>query len=74
MRWRKHISDALSVHSLHSAIGYVTPADKRAGRERVIFAERDRKLDAARQRKECRPRSESDHRLTLAEEVIACFV
>ncbi len=36
---------------LHSAIGYVTPADKRAGRERVIFAERDRKLDAARQRR-----------------------
>ena len=33
---------------LHSAIGYVTPADKLAGRDRAIFAERDRKLDAAR--------------------------
>ena len=33
---------------LHSAIGYVAPADKLAGREQVIFAERDRKLDAAR--------------------------
>jgi transposase InsO family protein len=30
---------------LHSAIGYVTPAAKLAGRERAIFAERDRKLD-----------------------------
>jgi len=36
---------------LHSAIGYVSPADKLAGRERVIFAERDRKLDAARERR-----------------------
>jgi putative transposase len=36
---------------LHSAIGYVTPADKLAGRDRAIFAERDRKLDAARERR-----------------------
>jgi hypothetical protein len=45
---------------LHSAIGYVAPADKLAGRERSIFAERDRKLDVARQRRKaareaCRP-------------------
>lgn len=44
---------------LHSAIGYVTPKDKLDGRERIIFAERDRKLEAARaqralQRKERR--------------------
>jgi len=40
---------------LHSAIGYVAPAAKLAGREPVIFAERDRKLDEARQhRKEAR--------------------
>jgi hypothetical protein len=36
---------------LHSAIGYVTPADKLAGREAVIFAERDRKLNAAREKR-----------------------
>jgi len=36
---------------LHSAIGYVAPADKMAGREPAIFAERDRKLDAARDRR-----------------------
>ena len=36
---------------LHSAIGYVTPADKLACREAVIFAERDRKLDLARERR-----------------------
>jgi putative transposase len=34
---------------LHSAIGYVTPADKLAGRESEIFAQRDRKLDQARE-------------------------
>jgi transposase InsO family protein len=33
---------------LHSALGYVTPADKLAGLEQVIFAERDRKLEEAR--------------------------
>jgi transposase InsO family protein len=36
---------------LHSAIGYVAPADKLAGREAEIFAARDRKLDEARQRR-----------------------
>jgi transposase InsO family protein len=36
---------------LHSAIGYVTPAAKLAGREPVIFAERARKLEAARERR-----------------------
>jgi putative transposase len=34
---------------LHSAIGYVTPADKLAGRDQEIFKERDRKLEAARE-------------------------
>ncbi len=38
------------VHS-HSAIGYVTPTAKLAGRDQQIFAERDRKLDAARERR-----------------------
>jgi transposase InsO family protein len=36
---------------LHSAIGDVAPADKLAGRELTIFAERDRKLDEARARR-----------------------
>lgn len=34
---------------LHSAIGYITPSDKLAGREADIFAARDRKLEAARE-------------------------
>ena len=34
---------------LHSAIGYVAPKDKLEGREDEIFAERDRKLEEARE-------------------------
>jgi putative transposase len=34
---------------LHSAIGWITPADKLAGREEAIWAERDRRLEAARE-------------------------
>jgi transposase InsO family protein len=33
---------------LHSAIGYITPADKLAGLAQIIFDERDSKLEAAR--------------------------
>ena len=36
---------------LHSAIGYVTPKDKLEGREAEIFAQRDRKLAEARERR-----------------------
>jgi hypothetical protein len=36
---------------LHSAIGYVTPLAKLEGRDRAILAERDRKLDDARERR-----------------------
>jgi len=37
---------------LHSAIGYVTPKDKLDGQDQEIFAERDRKLAAARERRQ----------------------
>lgn len=47
---------------LHSAIGYVTPADKLAGREQAIFAERDRKLALARER---RARNRQAHEIRL---------
>lgn len=33
---------------LHSPLGYVAPADRLAGRQQAIFAQRDRKLDRAR--------------------------
>ena len=37
---------------LHSALGYVTPATKLAGREQELFEDRDAKLEAARQRRQ----------------------
>jgi transposase InsO family protein len=37
---------------LHSAIGYITPADKLNGLAPVIHAERDRKLEESRQRRQ----------------------
>jgi putative transposase len=36
---------------LHSALGYITPADKLAGREKQIGDARDTKLEAARERR-----------------------
>ena len=39
---------------LHSAIGYVAPLAKLEGRELQIFAERDRKLEAARRQRQRR--------------------
>ena len=43
---------------LHSAIGYVTPLDKLSGLAPEIFAERDRKLGEARERRAARRRAE----------------
>jgi len=43
-RWVEHYNRV----RLHSALGYITPADKLTGRETAIFAQRDRKLEAAR--------------------------
>ena len=39
---------------LHSAIGYVTPNDMLMGRQAAIHAERDRKLEQARQQRQLR--------------------
>ncbi len=36
---------------LHSAIGYISPKTKLEGHEKQIFAERDRKLEMARERR-----------------------
>ena len=46
---------------LHSAIGYVAPADKLNGRDQEIFKERDRKLEEARElRKQKRQQAYSE--------------
>lgn len=43
---------------LHSAIGYITPADCLAGLSEVIAQERDRKLEEARARRQAKRSSE----------------
>lgn len=50
--------DHYNNHRLHSAIGFITPANMLAGRQQAIWDERDRKLEVAReQRKLLRQRS-----------------
>lgn len=52
---RRRVADYVEHYNhvrLNSAIGYLTPADKLNGLGEVIFAERDRKLEEARQRRQ----------------------
>ena len=52
---RRRVADYVEHYNhvrLNSAIGYLTPADKLNGLEQVIFDERDRKLEEARQRRQ----------------------
>lgn len=44
--------DYYNTQRLHSAIGYVSPADKLCGREPAIFKQREDKLAEARQRRQ----------------------
>jgi len=52
---------------LHSAIGYVTPNDMLTSRQGTIHAERDRKLEEARQQRQVR-RGQADRPDALATE------
>jgi putative transposase len=49
-RYVEHYNDV----GLNSAIGYITPKDMLAGRQKEIHAERDRKLDEARKLRQAR--------------------
>jgi hypothetical protein len=48
---------------LHSAIGYVTPQDRLAGRQTEIHAARDHKLEAARRQRQLRRQQAASSRL-----------
>jgi putative transposase len=56
---------------LHSAIGYVTPADKLAGRQKIIFQQRDIKLAEAREKR--RQRREQSQMSAISVENEKCF-
>ena len=47
---------------LHSAVGYVAPKDKLAGRDKEILAARDRKLAEARERRKQQRQAQHDRR------------
>jgi len=49
---------------LHSAIGYVTPADKLAGHDKAIFAARDQKLFQARENRKTKRQQRYAHSVT----------
>ena len=73
---RRLVADFVAYYNakrLHSAIGYVAPLDKLEGRAEAIWAERDRKLAAAREaraarRAEARRRTDPQELLTNGEE------
>jgi putative transposase len=48
---------------LHSAIGYITPAGKLAGKEEAIFAARDQKLLQARETRKTKRNQNNTHSL-----------
>ena len=61
---RRIVGDFVTTYNnvrLHSAIGYVTPADMLAGRAQAIHDERDRKLADARQRRKARRNQTGDN-------------
>lgn len=53
-------------HRLHSAIGYVTPADQLAGRAEAIWAARDQKLELARTARRARWQDSAEEAVTYA--------
>jgi transposase InsO family protein len=57
---------------LHSALSYVTPATKLAGREQEVFNQRDAKLEAARLRRE-QQRAETIRQAEQAPSCSACY-
>jgi len=51
---------------LHSAIGYIAPADRLHGRQAAIWAERDRKLEKARDRRAQARQAAREHQQAAA--------
>lgn len=56
---------------LHSAIGFITPADTLAGRAEAIWTARDQKLEAARARRRAQWQGPQDTSTTSTERQVA---
>jgi len=59
LRLMERFVEYYNFRRLHSAIGYVAPADVLAGRAETIWAARDQKLEAARHRRQRRWKEEA---------------
>jgi transposase InsO family protein len=55
---------------LHSALGYIAPKDKLEGREKTIFAERDRKLEQARERRKLKRQEAHEKEATIGKTIL----
>ena len=67
----RELMDAFAHHynyeRLHSALDYITPADKLAGREEEIHARRDARLEEAREARKIKRQNERKQRIYAAE-------
>ena len=71
---RKRLDDFIHHYNhtrLHSAIGYVTPADRLAGRQQLIWDERDRKLELAREMRRRRRRLEQTAESAISTPIVS---
>ncbi|MCB1796840.1 MAG: transposase [Candidatus Competibacteraceae bacterium] len=63
--------DDYNQHRLHSAIGYIAPADKLAGKASEILANRECKLAEARQRRAENRQRQSQQPLLVGNKVVS---
>lgn len=71
---RRLVSDYVdddNPHRLHSAIGYIAPADQLAGKASEILANRERKLAQARQRRAENRQQQSQQPLVVGNKVVS---
>lgn len=66
-----HYVEHYNTVRLHSAIGYITPADMLAGRQKEIHEVRDRKLETAREQRKLRRQKTARAKITLPGETEA---
>lgn len=69
---RRIVADYIEYYNnvrLHSAIGYIAPADKLNGNDKEIFKERDQKLEAAREQRRIK-RQQAHQKINITGETL----